>query len=426
MHRTGCALILAACAAVAQVRTITLKEAVDLAAKQNPEVALARLDERKAEQAVRVARDPFVPKVAAGSGLAYSSGIPMSIAGATPSIVQAQASQFLFNRQQTHLVAQARENARGAAIDTAAKRDEVVRRTALAYLDAERAARMAETASKQVESLERIAQTVNLRVSEGRELPVEAKRAGLNLARARQRLQSLEADREYSEALMGALVGLDAKERVRVALEERAPAPLPAGVEAAAESALSASQEVRRLESALTAKGFEIQAQKAAKLPRVDLVAQYALLGRFNNYEDFFRKFQRHNAQIGISFQVPLFAGPAVDAQRFQAESDAARLRLELEAARNRITIDARRLYQQVKQAESAREVARLDLEVARDQVSVLLAQMEEGRASLRQVEEARLAEDDKWLAFIDGNYALETARLNLLAHTGDLLAALR
>ena len=37
--------------------------------------------------------------------------------------------------------------------------------------------------------------------------------------------------------------------------------------------------------------------------------------------------------------------------------------------------------------------------------MSVLLAQMEEGRASLRQVEEARLAEDTKWLAFIESNY---------------------
>ena len=75
MHRFGYVLILAACLAQAQVRTITLKEAVDLAAKQNPEVALARLEESKAQQAVRIARDPFVPKVVAGSGLAYSSGI---------------------------------------------------------------------------------------------------------------------------------------------------------------------------------------------------------------------------------------------------------------------------------------------------------------------------------------------------------------
>ncbi|MCC7175785.1 MAG: TolC family protein [Bryobacterales bacterium] len=426
MLRNGYVLVLAACAASGQVRTLTLKEAVELASARNPEVAMARLDERKAEQAVRVARDPFAPKLTAGSGLAYSSGIPMSVGGATPSIVQAQASQFVWNRQQSHLVAQAREDARGAAIGTAARRDEVVRRTAVAYLDAERAARLAETARKQVESLERIAQTVTVRVSEGRELPVEAKRASLSLARARQRLESLEADREYAESLLGVLAGLDAGQRIRVALEERAPAPLPPGEDAAAASALSASTEVRRLESELAAKGFEIQAQKAAKLPRVDLVAQYALLGKFNNYEDFFRKFQRHNTQIGVSFQVPLFTGPAVDAQRFQAESDAARLRLELQAVRNRIAVDARRLYQQVRQAESAREVARLDLELARDQVSLLLARMEEGRASLGQVEEGRVAENEKWLALIDAAYALETARVNLLAHTGDLLAALR
>ena len=63
---------------------------------------------------------------------------------------------------------------------------------------------------------------------------------------------------------------------------------------------------------------------------------------------------------------------------------------------------------------------------MTRDQLSVLLAQMEEGRASLKQVEEARLAEDDKWLAFVESSYAVETARLNLLHQTGELLAALR
>ncbi len=420
------ALILTACVACAQVRTITLKEAIDLATKQNPEIALAQLDQRKAGAAVQVARDPFMTKIAAGSGLAYSSGIPMSIEGSTPSIIQAQASQSLFNRQQTNLVAAARENARGAVIDASAKRDEVVLRTALAYLDAERSARMAETLRKQVESLERIAQTVTLRVNDGRELPVEAKRANLDLARSRQRLESLGADREYAEDLLAALLGIETGERIRVAVEDRAPAPAPPSEDACAEAALAASTEVRRLESALVAKGFEVRAQKAAKLPRVDLVAQYALLGRFNNYDQFFSKFQRHNGQIGVSFVIPLFSGPAANAQVFQAESDVARLRLELESARNRIAINARHQYQQVKQAESAREVARLDLNVARDQVSLLLAQMEEGRAPLRQVEEARLAEDGKWLAFIDSNYALETARLNLLYQTGELLAALR
>ena len=56
MLRNGYVLVLAACAASGQVRTLTLKEAVELASARNPEVAMARLDERKAEQAVRVAR----------------------------------------------------------------------------------------------------------------------------------------------------------------------------------------------------------------------------------------------------------------------------------------------------------------------------------------------------------------------------------
>jgi hypothetical protein len=51
---------------------------------------------------------------------------------------------------------------------------------------------------------------------------------------------------------------------------------------------------------------------------------------------------------------------------------------------------------------------------------------MEEGRASLKQVEEARFTENEKWLAFLDAHYGVERARLNLLKQSGDLLAALQ
>jgi outer membrane protein TolC len=418
--------MLTACVAGAQVRTLTLREAVDLALKQSPELAKARIDESQAAGAVRVAHDPFDPKITAGSGLAYSSGIPMSIEGSTPSIFQAQATKFVFNRQQTNLVAQAREDARGAVIATAAKREEIGLRAALAYLQAERAARIAELLQREVVSLERVAQTMRLRVGEGRELPLETKRADLNLAKARQRLQAVESDRAYAESSLAAFLGFDEDEPVKVVVEDRSPLKLPESEEGSAEEAVASSKELRRLESALMAKGFEVKAQKAARLPRVDLVAQYALLAKFNNYDQFFNKFQRHNGQVGVSFIIPLFAGPAADVLAAQATGDAARLRLEMQTTRNRISMDSRRLYRQVKQAETGRDVARLDLELTRDELSGLLARMEEGRTSLREVEQARLAEDEKWMAFIDASYTLETAKLNLLHETGDLLAALR
>ena len=63
-------MLLSAISLAAETRTLTLKQAVDLALEQNPDLVLARLDEVKANQAVRAARDPFIPKVYVGSGLA--------------------------------------------------------------------------------------------------------------------------------------------------------------------------------------------------------------------------------------------------------------------------------------------------------------------------------------------------------------------
>ncbi len=424
MSKLGVIFLWVACLAHAQARTITLREAVRLALEQNPDVAIARLNESKAAEGVRAAKDPFIPRLTVGSGLAYSSGFPLSIEGSAPSVFQAQAVGFVMNRRQSHLVSQAKEVRRGAAIDTESQRQEAAHRAAVLFLEADRAARLAQAARRQLESLEKIAEAVRLRIEEGRELPVEAKRAALNLTRARQRVMALEADRRNAEASLAAVLGLDPSADLQVAVEERPPLRVSVSADGLQAAAIENSKELRRLESALAAKGFEIKAARAERLPQVDLVAQYALLGRFNNYEDFFRRFQRHNGQLGVAFQIPLFTGPGTEARVSQAESDAARLRLELRSARDRTILEARRLADQVRQAESAREVARLELEVAREQLSLLMAQLEEGRASLRQVEEARFAENEKWIAWLDSHYGVELAQLDLLKQTGGLLAA--
>ncbi len=184
-------LYLAATILAAETYTFTLKQAVDRSLRQNPDIALARLDEQKALQGIRVARDPFSPHVGIGSGLAYSSGFPLSIEGAAPSVVRAQASQSLFNRAQTFAVAQARENARGAGFVSASKRDEVAYRTASLFLDGDRATRLQVLAAKQVESLRSVIKTVQGRVQEGRELPIETRRANVDLQKALQRQETL-------------------------------------------------------------------------------------------------------------------------------------------------------------------------------------------------------------------------------------------
>ncbi|MBZ5575302.1 MAG: TolC family protein [Acidobacteriia bacterium] len=409
----------------AEVLPMTLPQAVAAALKQNPDLTLARLDEEKARQAIRVARDPFSPKLVLGSGLAYSNGFPMSIEGSAPSIVQANATQYLFNRPQNYAVAQARENARTAQIGIAAKQEEVAYRVASLYLDAERAARVGALARKDAESLQTVLEAVQAQVREGRALPLNEKQANLNLARASQVADGLESDQETAETALAAALGLSPQDRVRAASDEPAAPPLPASEEEVTRKALQSSKELRRLESQIAAKGLEVRGEKSARLPRVDLVAQYSVLAKYNNYAEFFQKFQRNNVQIGASFQIPLVAGPGVAAQIAQTETEIARLRAELTATRNRIATDIQQSFRDVKKAETAADVARLDLDVAREQLSVLLSQQQEGRATLRQVEEARVAENAKWIAFYDAQDNSQRARWNLLRLSGDLLASL-
>jgi len=423
MSRTLSAFLVLVPALSAEVIPMTLRQAVDTALKQNPDLALARLDVERARQAVKLARDPFAPRIVVGSGLAYSNGFPLSIEGAAPSIVQANAQQFLFNKQQQYAVAQARENARGALLGAEAKREEVAYRSAVLYLDAERAARISELAARDARSFEQVLAAVQAQVREGRALSLAEKQAELNLARARQSAESVEADRASAENTLAVALGFGARDRVQAIMAERAAPELPGTEEEAIEAALASNKEIRQLESQIAAKGLEMRSERAARLPRADLVAEYAILARFNNYDEFFRRFQRNNGQVGVSLQLPLLPGPGVGAQIAQTRADTDRLRTDVAAARNRVISEIQQAFRDVKKAETATGVARLDLEVAQEQLAVILAQVEEGRATRKQAEEAHVAENDKRLAFQDSQYALEKSHWGLLHASGGLIA---
>jgi outer membrane protein TolC len=432
LHRT-ILIVFTALSAFAEVRTLTLKQALELAQKQSPDVLVARLDEQKAKAAVRIAHDPFTPRVVAGSGAAFTWGYPSAINGQPPSIVDVQSNMSLFNRPQSWEVARVRENARGAGVDTQSKTDDVLYRVASLYVDAAQAARTAEFAGREVEAMTGAAQAVQARVSQGYELPIEAKRAELNLARAQQRADAAAADQDYNEAALATVLGFPDTDRVRAAQnlsgEENQTAELeqsvPESEEASVEAALQNSRELRLLQSQLQASNFAVREQKAQRLPQVDLVAQYSLFAKYN-YADYFTKFQYNNAELGVSIKIPLLIGSSAGGAITQAEADMARIRIQTNAARSRIAADTRKSYRELKQEEEGRKVARLDLDVARDQLSILLAQLDEGRATSRQVDDARFVEQEKWIALYQAEYAVERARLGLLHQTGRLSAALQ
>ena len=408
-----------------EVRVLTLRQALEMAMAQNPDVLLARLDAQKAREQVTVTRDPFRPKVFAGSGAAWSTGFPSSIEGSAPSIVQVRTQMAIFNRPQSYLTAQANEEVRGAGVDVARRQEEVIYRVASLYLDAEQAARSLEATRRQLDSLKRVQELMEQRVAEGRELAIESKKANLAVLRANQHGDSVASDMMTAESNLAAALGFGPNDLARPATEERPALAVPVSVEASIEKALEGSNELKRLQSNIQSKMLEIKSYRAERLPKVNLVAQYSLFAKYN-YQDYFTKFQRNNAQVGASIEIPLLVGQAASAQSAQSEADIAKLRIELDRTRTRISSDLRIAYQNLRRSESARDVARADLDLTREELTIDLAQMDEGRLPLATVEALRATENEKWLAYYDAQHSAELARLNVLRQTGTLEAALR
>lgn len=419
-------MLLSAISLFAETRTLTLKQAVDLALDQSPDLVLARLDELKANQAVRAARDPFIPKVYVGSGLAYTYGFPMSIDGSAPSIVQARGVASIYDKTKSLKLAEERENVRTAKVTVEGRREEVAERVALAYLEADRAARLARVAGKQVDALTQVLESIKAKVSEGRAIRLDEMRADLERERSRERARLLEGDARFAQTQLSLLVGGSADDRIEPNPELAPIQGMPESETAAVTQALESSNELKRLQSSLLAQGFNLQLQRAARLPKIELVAQYGLFAKFNNFDQYFNRFQRNNAQIGLSFQLPVLAGTAASAATATAQAESNRLRAELGRVRNRTSYATQRAYQAVTNAERGRELARLELELQRENVAVTLARQEGGRATLADVEQARFNEGERWIGYYDAQYQLERAKVALLRWSGALLVALR
>ncbi len=208
-------VIVSVALARAESHSLTLQQALEIAARQNPDVALARLEEQRTQAGVKIAQDPFRPKVYGGSGLAYTYGYPNSIEGNAPSLFQVRTEEALYNRPKSYQLAAAREAARGSQFGAQAKADDVAYQAADLFLTASEMEHESETISGQIPSLEKVVESTTAAVNEGSELALDLKRARVNLAVSQERLGSDTLDKDYYEMMLAVVLGYPAADRVK-------------------------------------------------------------------------------------------------------------------------------------------------------------------------------------------------------------------
>lgn len=398
---------------------ISLREAVSRAVAGSRELQLARAQAAIADRAAGVLRAQFLPNLYTGSGAAATRGMPQSPGGQAPSVFDLSYVQTLLSGPKRGELRAAEERARIRQLEYDRRRDEVVVETASAYLELASVRAALELLRRERASAARILDVVRARAGEGLELPVEVTRAELLVARIEQRLLGLESREEQLESRLRNLMGLPAGERIEVAREA-----LPVGaarpVGELVTLALAASPELRQAEHERRAREHKLRGERGGRWPSLDMVGQYAVLTRFNNYDEFFNRFERHNVTVGVRIRIPIFSAQTRAAVRL-AESELAAGELETRLQREQIELEVRRLARRVRELDAAQTVARLELRLAQENLRVLQAQYDEGRAGLRDLELARLEEHDRWRAYLDAEHARQQAELELLRRTGEL-----
>jgi outer membrane protein TolC len=407
-------------AAVAQNGVaLTLKRAIELALQNSADLQLARIQSRLADHSALITKAEFLPNLYAGSGAGYTYGIPETPGGRAPAIFNVSYTQQVLNEPLRGQAKELQEQARSQKIVLEDVRNSVIVRTAMAYLELGKVRHSLDLLRAEQESADKILEVTKGREGEGFELPIEVTRAQLTRAQVVQRILQLEGRQDELEVFLRSQLGFTAEQAVEILPEDLPGEAEQEGANLVA-MALQNNTGLQIAESDVRAKEFRLKGEKRGYFPTLELVSVYSVLGKFNNYSQFFNKFQRNNFNAGIQVQVPLFSA-RTKANVGLAEVNLAAAKATLSNKKSEVSAEVRQKTRSVREKDAAKEVARLELQLAQQDVAVYQSQYAEGKLNLREVEKARLSENERWMAYLDANFQRQQAQLELLRAAGQL-----
>ncbi|HKI27794.1 MAG TPA: TolC family protein [Candidatus Sulfotelmatobacter sp.] len=419
---------------------VPLKRVVELALSHATGAAIASADEQRAAAAYRELHDSYIPQLIAGAGLGPPAyGFPLALEGQAPSLFNINMQSALLNPSLRNFERAAKVDSAVASLKSKDQRNQIIQDAALSYAELakweQRLVRLQEVEAEANKMQAAIAD----RVKEGVDTELDGTRARLSAARVHLRLAEAQGAADVLREHLSKLTGLPAP---GIQTDpESIPAPPPLPDEPVAKQTTESAPSVQAAVEHARAQYLRAQAEHKALWPSFDLAGQYALLSKFNNFQDYYIPektctvstptgtitalcenggFRQNNATIGISIRFPLF-NASQRSRADAADADALKATKLAEAARDQASEETLRLQRAVTQMQAAREVAQLESEIAEKSVAAVQTRLDAGTATLHDLDDARSQASERFIALQDVTFELERAQLGLLRSTGDL-----
>jgi outer membrane protein TolC len=353
---------------------LTLKDAVQLALKQNPRVILANLDVAQSNQDRALARSALLPQVEGHANetvtrLNLESAIGLKFPGLPQHVGPYGYEQFgaEFNAPIFDLTLWRRYRASKTGIDVSRAQEITVREDSVLlvvsqYLGSQRAAADVDAAKSRVDLAQAIYNQAADLQKNGVGTGIDTLRSNVQLQNEKQRLIVAQTQLETSLYGLARLLNLDSRQRVELADTVGFYETPAVNADETLDRALQTRPELKRVHFEEQRAQLELEAAGDVRLPRVSASGFWAQQGL--NSSNVIPVYT-YSANI----DVPLFTGGRIQADRTKAELRIRQLKQQEQDIHNQVVLDVQTSIAQVASARNEVDVARLGLDLARQEV---------------------------------------------------------
>jgi len=161
--------------------------------------------------------------------------------------------------------------------------------------------------------------------------------------------------------------------------------------------------------------------------PRFGFGVEYNRYAKFNNYQEYYLRFQHNNFDIGVQITFPIFDATQ-RAKARESAAEAQRASAQADQTKFQTSEQVHSLRHSLRELAVQQRIAQLRSDLAQEQLESIQAQLENGGGSgnapavtPRDEQLARIQERERYLDALDANFQMVKAELTLMRSLGNL-----
>lgn len=418
------ASLLAASGEEMKPRTLTLKEAEEIALKTHPRISSAELRALAAKQVTHEVRSALFPTISANVTAVGTAGDNTRLAAGglnNPSVFERNAEGIIINQLITdfgrtaNLVASSKSKAQAEEKNAQATRGQILLQVNLAYFSALEAQSVLTVARQTVETRQSLLDQVQELARNKLKSDLDVSFANVNLEAGKLLLADAQNHLQASLATLSALLG-SREEPNLLLVEEQPPGALQVSTPELVSEALQLRPELDRLRLELQAALLYAKGEKKLHYPTISAIGAAGIVPIRDEAH-----LPENYAAAGVNLSLPLFAGGLFSARRREAD-------LRAQAAAENLRDEENTIIREVRlarlNADYAYERSGLTAKLAKhanQAFELTQARYNLGSSSIVELSQAQLNKTSAGIEQANAKYQYQLQRAILDFQTGKL-----